>query len=468
MTRTDTNWDAAAAAHLARRAGFGATPSELDGLVQLGRKAAIAQFVDFPQESPDLENEMRQVGGTLTDFGEGEGVTLGSVGDLARASWLYRMVREPNPLREKLTLFWHDHFACQSSKIVRRPQYMGQVETFRRHAAGSFRELLLAVAQDGGMLAYLDNRLNDARNPNENWSRELLELFTLGVDKGYEQRDVYELARVFTGWTSPNLNSTKFIYDPKLHDSNDKLLFGEPIEGRTGIAGMEEGVEALDRILTKPECATFLARKLIAWFVNHEPDEAHVREIADVLRRADYSIRAALDALFSSDWFFAAENRSNRFKNPVELTVSAARLLELRNPHLAGLEHHTRVLGMDLFEPPSVAGWDQGATWANSGSTVARTQFALQMSATPSSPLNITGSPAINFGALCGEATSDGELVAKLANRLLQAELPEHAAIEAYLAQFEINPTWNEKRVAMEKTRAVIHLLLASPRFAVA
>ncbi len=468
MTQTETTWNSAAAAHLARRAGFGATPAELTKLVALGREKAIAHFVDFPDATPELDREILEVGGSLTDFGDGEGSDQHVVSNFARASWFYRMARETAPLREKLTLFWHDHFACQRSKIVRLPQYMGQIETFRAHAAGSFRELVRAVAKDGGMLAYLDNRLSDARNPNENWGRELLELFTLGVDNGYEQSDVYELSRAFTGWTTPDLNSVEFVYDPELHDSTDKVLFGERLEGRSGAAGMNEGLEAIDRILAKPECTEYLAEKLIAWFANHEPTAEQVREIATILRDSDLSIRAALRGIFGADWFFAPENRSNRFKNPVEFIISATRLLEVQNVHLAELEQHALAFGMELFEPPSVAGWDHGSSWVNSGTTVARAQFALRLSSLPTSPLQITGSPAYDLEALIGSAQSDAEIVAALAQRLLQAELPEHAAIEEYLAQYEAPSNLTADQVRLEKARATIHLLLMSPRFALA
>lgn len=468
MTQTDMTWNPEAAAHLARRAGFGARPAELARLVQLDREAAIAQYLNFPRTNDGLEEEMYQVGGTLTDFGNGVGADTSQVVALARASWVYRMVRESDPLREKLTLFWHDHFACQRSKIIRLYQYMGQIETFRWHAIGSFRELLVAVAKDVGMLAYLDNRLSDARNPNENWSRELLELFTLGVDNGYEQQDVYELARIFTGWTTSDLNLSDFRFDPALHDSKDKVLFGEHLEGRSGEAGVEEGIEAIERILAKPECAEYIAGKLIAWFSNHEPAPEQIRDVARVFRKSDYSIHAALEVVFNSSWFFAPANRLNRFKNPIELVVSAARLLEIQNPHLAELENHARTLGMELFEPPSVAGWDHGSAWVNSASTVTRAQFALRMSSLPTSPLIVTGSAAIDLGALAGSSENDAQLVSELSERLLQAQFPEHAVVEEYLAQFEAPAHWSIEQVRGEKVRATIHLILMSPRFAIA
>lgn len=468
MRRSQESWDRGLAAHLARRAGFGATPQELDRLVALGRKKAIASFVNAIGEDAELEREMQEIGGTLTDLGDVEGANLGTVANRARGWWFYRMVRTSQPLREKMVLFWHDHFATKRSKILRLPMYLGQNEVLREHALGSFRELLFAVAADAGMLRFLDNRLSDARNPNENWGRELLELFTLGVDNGYQQTDVYEMARVFTGWTTPDLNSPDFLYDPSLHDTKDKTLFGKTIRGRDGKAGMDEGYEAMELILEKHECSAYLATKLVQWFVSHEPNPEFVSRIAEVLRDSGYSIRATLTAIFDSDEFFAPENRSTLFKNPAEFVVSACRLLELQNAHLADLPDHARTLGMDLFEPPSVAGWEHGASWVNSNSTVARTQFALRMSTQATSPLHITGSTAFDLKELMGTASDDESLIDTLAQRLYQEDFPEKAAIAQYLAQLDTPPQWTADRVLQEKARATIHLLLSSPRFALA
>jgi uncharacterized protein (DUF1800 family) len=216
-----TEWNAQTAAHLARRAGFGATPEEIEQLATLGPEAAVASFVDLPAEDSELELEIRSVGGELGDIVEREGVSSYEIVDRLRDWWLYRMVATRAPLRERLTLCWHDHFATQESKVKRAPLLLQQNRMLRSLAAGRFGELVHAVARDAAMLVFLDNRLNVRANPNENWARELLELFTLGIDR-YSQRDVTELSRVFTGWSTPDVKSVDFIFVPAEHGAAEQ------------------------------------------------------------------------------------------------------------------------------------------------------------------------------------------------------------------------------------------------------
>ena len=275
-------WDVAKAAHLARRAGFAATPQAIQRLVLLGVDRAVQRFVDYPQEDQDFEKRIEERGGELTELSGSPGVGTFQQVDVLRRWWFYRMAYSPQPLQEKLTLFWHDHFACQQGKIVRAPLILGQNRLFRRFSNGSFRDLLLGVAKDPAMLVFLDNRENVKANPNENWARELLELFTLGVGQ-YTQKDVSELARVFTGWSTPQKNVPVFVFNSREHDPADKLLFGKKLAGMSGESGMDEGRTALDRILARKDCARFLAAKLIAWFVQHEPDQKATEELATEL-----------------------------------------------------------------------------------------------------------------------------------------------------------------------------------------
>jgi len=466
------------AAHLARRAGFGATEPQLAALVEMGREAAVSHFVDFPLDDTSLSDAIRDAGGDLSviEFGTDamENESTNDVVQRVRRWWLYRMVQGNHPLQEKLTLLWHDHFACQQSKILRLEQYLGQNKMFRRNAAGSFRTLVTRVAEDPGMLTYLDNRLNETANPNENWSRELLELFTLGVDNGYDQQDVWELARVFTGWTTPDLNTAEFIFRPELHDATDKVLFGRPIKGRAGPEGVQEGYEALERILDRPECATFLAFKLLGWFVTHEPSAADAERYGQIMRQHDGSIREALRAMFLSDAFYDELEGAPFYRNPVEFVVSAARLLEIQNTHVFALNHHTRLMGMDLFEPPSVAGWEHGEIWVNSSSTVHRFNYALDLSDLPHSRRTVAGRTVLNLDALAGAEGDDdmphAELVDRLSRRLFQREIPSREAVIAFLddadSWLEAGSSPRSKRRA--KTRAAVHLLLTSPEFALA
>ncbi len=470
---TDDAWTSERAAHLARRAGFGAKPDELASLVDMGRDAAIEYFLDFPQEDEALQADIQDIGGRLSDIEFGaEWVgpeSIYEIADSVRSWWLYRMVQGRHPLREKLTLLWHDHFACQQSKIIRLDQYLFQNKTYRRHAAGSFRDLLREVAEDPGMLMYLDNRLNEKANPNENWGRELLELFTLGVDKGYVQKDVWELSRVFTGWTTPDINSAEFVFDANTHDETDKQVLGSTIRGRSGAEGVEEGQEALDLILARPECAPFIASKLLSWFVAHEPPHEQVQAFGNILRTNDYSIREMLRALFRSDWFYAEENRLTAFRNPVDFVVSAARLLGIQNAHTFAFHEHTRLMGMNLFEPPSVAGWQHGATWVNSASTVHRYNFALELSNLSHSSRSVSGRTAFDLDELGAHDTHES-LVDAVAERLLQRPLAQRDAVVACLDETAglLSPELSERSRRRALTRTTIHLMLTTPEFTLA
>ncbi len=476
-------WTADDAAHLARRAGFGATPEELDELVALGREAAVARFVDFPDVDEELLGEIELIGGDLLSIESGEDwkgpESVYEVCDHVRRWWLHRMVHGRHPLREKLTLLWHDHFACQQSKIIRQQQYLRQNKTFRAHAAGSFRDLLVAVSEDPGMLTYLDNRLNETANPNENWGRELLELFTLGVDNGYVQQDVWELSRVFTGWTTPDVNTAEFVFTPERHDPTDKVVLGATIAGREGAAGLEEGYEALERILARRSCARFVARKLLEWFVTPTPPEEQVARFGDVLYESGYSLRETLRALFLSEWFAAPAHRLAQYRNPVDLAVSAARLLGLQNSYLFPLHEHTRLMGMNLFEPPSVAGWEHGKAWVNSASTVHRSNFALELSGLPHTARTVSGRTAIDLDALVGvergapDADAElphGELVDRVADRLLQRPLPSRDVVVGCLDDADgwLDADLSPRARRREKTRLAVHLILTTPEFALA
>lgn len=444
-------WDEAKAAHLARRAGFGATPDEIAHLVELGPAGAVAHFVDFPDRDDVLEERIER---------EGSGIRYGGSGGGIRREWFLRMVHGAHPLREKLTLLWHDHFATMESKVEHQGMLQQQLQLLRKHAAGDFSELVYGIARDPAMLVLLDNRLSVAGQPNENWARELLELYTVGVDN-YTQQDIVELARIFTGWTTPDPKVPRFVFDPEIHDTEDKVLFGERVAGRSGKAGIKEAEEAMARILARPECPQFVAGKLAAWLGSHTPPAEVVEEVAAVLSENDLSIREAVRALLGSTWFFAPENRLSMYKNPVELAAGTLRLLEVQNAHLAGLDELTRNMGMDLYEPPSVAGWEHGEGWVDSGAVVMRFNFALTISELPHSSRTVIGRPAIDLEHLAGEGNETDQLVDGLAWRLLQRPFDprRRAALADHLR------TIDDRR---DRTRTALHLLLTTPEYALA
>ena len=465
-------WDHAAAAHLARRAGFGVPPTELGVLVALGPSAAVERFVDFPNTSAALEDAVRRAGSALATSAEAEAAGGFDAVRRMRQRWLFRMVHSPHALHEKLTLFWHDHFATAQSKVVRAPLLEGQLAALHTHAAGRFRDLIGAIARDPAMLVLLDNRLSTKERPNENWARELLELYTLGLDR-YTQEDIVALARIFTGWTTPTANTPEFVYRADAHDPGDKQLFGAVLSGRSGAGGLDEGEAALDHIVARPDCAAFLADKLARWFVSHDPAPEPVAELTAVLQASELDLRVTLRALFRSRWFHAPEHRFALYKNPVELAVGTLRLLEVQNAHLAGLERLTRTMGMELFEPPSVAGWEHGRGWVDSGSAIQRFNFALEVSELPHTTREVEGRPALNLDALAGgDDPTPRELLDGLEARLLGRALldTQRAAILEYLgaAAARDGRDTSARGRRRARVRGALHLILTAPQFAMA
>ena len=452
-----TPWDVDAAAHLARRAGFGAAPAELGELVELGPQRAAERFLDWPDDDAELERRRAAHGAALADPVAGEDGAAAAVARL-RVTALWRMARTRWPLREKLALLWHDHFPTAESKVVRYELLRDQHELFRRRGRGTFRELLHAVARDPAMLVYLDNRVSERERPNENWGRELLELFTLGVGH-YEQRDVREAARVFTGWTTPDRNRGPFRFDAGLHDRGDKRVLGRLIEGRTGKRGVGEGEELLDLLAEHPSCARTVATKLASAFVAERPASALVDELAERFEGTGGSIRELLRTLLASAAFHAPEARFALHRSPVDWTVAAVRLLGVRNPHLLGLPERSARMGLQLFEPPSVAGWDAGRAWVRTSAVVERFDLALTLATLPHSKRAVHGAAAADFDALSPAESTDG-IVADLERRLLQRPLGSQA--RAAIVE-HVEETVAERR---ERVRGAVHMVLCTPEFA--
>ena len=275
--------------------------------------------------------------------------------------WLTRMATSPAQLREKLTFFWHGHFACR----VRRPDAALQLNnTIRRLALGKFPDLLLAVSKEPAMLQFLNNQQNRRQHPNENFAREVMELFTLGRGH-YSETDVKEAARAFTGW---GYNAEgQFAFRERQHDDGPKTLLGR--------TGNFTGEQALAVILEQPACAEFITTKLYRFFVNDTPDPAHIQPLAQAFFKSGYDISDLLERLFSADWFYAAANVGTRIKSPVELLAGMKRTLGLELANERPLIVFQKALGQTLFEPPNVAGWPGGRSWIDSSSLLYRLQL---------------------------------------------------------------------------------------------
>ncbi|WP_188810870.1 DUF1800 domain-containing protein [Hymenobacter cavernae] len=275
--------------------------------------------------------------------------------------WLDRMAGSSAQLREKMTFFWHGHFACR----VRQPAPALQLNnTIRKLALGKFGDLLLAVSKEPAMLQFLNNQQNRKQHPNENFAREVMELFTIGRGN-YTEHDVKEAARAFTGWSSDE--SYQFIFRQKQHDAGPKTFLG-----RTGNFG---GEDILNILLEQPKTAEFITTKLYRFFVNDTPNLAHIQSLAQAFYKSQYDISDLLERMFSADWFYEAANVGTRIKSPIELLAGIKRTLGVRLENPRPLLGYQKALGQTLFEPPNVAGWPGGRNWIDSSSLLLRLQL---------------------------------------------------------------------------------------------
>ncbi len=358
-------WDEGKVAHLHRRAGFGATRGELLRDLEGGPKAAVDRLF-APRPAADEE---KQILDSLR-----LGVLESNDAERLKAWWLYRVLYDPDPLREKLTLFWHGHFATSNRKVQSVPLMLGQNETLRRGALGPFADLLSSAVVDPAMLVWLDGAGSKKAKPNENFAREFLELFTLGVGR-YTEKDVREAARAFAGWAGEGDDSRRrrrFRLDPAQADDGEKTFLGQ--------AGKWKPADVVRITLGQPACAEFLCRKLYAFLVSEAkgPTAGLIRPLAQALRGSKYSIRHVVEIVLRSRHFYAKENRRQRVAGPVELSAGLLRTLEVprADVRLLSLAAACARQGQDLFYPPSVKGWDGGRTWLNSATVLERGNWA--------------------------------------------------------------------------------------------
>ena len=364
-------WDRARAAHLYRRAGFGAAPDELDLAVSLGREGAVARLVDYEQiPSDELDAFLDRNGRDLTGYGP---VPYDRFSELLRW-WYWRMQYTPRPLEEKMVLFWHNHFATSINKVG-DPQLMyAQNRILRTYAMGRFETLLMSVSRDPAMLIWLDNASNVRGAPNENFAREVMELFTMGVNH-YTQRDVTEAARAYTGWTVDNQKYNAFYFNPDFHDDGIKTVLGN--------SGRFKGEDVIAILAARPETAVFIAAKLARFFLGGDPSPALAQRLADVYASTGGVIREVVRAILLSDDFDRSAEQPDMPKSPVEIIVGARRSLIAYDDPL-GYLYWPEVMGMALFRPPNVGGWKGGRSWIQTAAYLIRLQIAFSVVTQPS------------------------------------------------------------------------------------
>ena len=453
-------------AHLMRRAGFGATQEELEQRVAKGYEATVEELVSPGEDQPsgNMALLLRYHPGSLLP---------GGVPVMGQANWMYNMVTTERPLEEKMALFWHHVFATGNSKVDNCDQMLEQIDMFRQYGMGSYKDMLIEISRNPAMIFWLDNNENHRDAVNENWGRELLELFSMGVSN-YTEVDVREASRAFTGWTLGNKVprlpygrfSWSFEYREEDHDNTDKTFLGY-----TGNFG---GEDIIDIILKEPATSRFICRHLYNFFVADEPqvpawtieparDEEALEAMIDVFEESNYDMQTVLRFVFNSDFFKNA--RFEKIKSPAEVVAGTLRMVgqfQFPEPGIKDIGNQPTYMGQALMDPPSVEGWHTGSEWINSGSLLARINFVADRVADTTLP----GVKSI-VDKMKGDGISSSEqlLDACLDNMgylVLNDETRDHLSQHAALAG---NVDWSDESTTSERIGEMLALISATTEY---
>ncbi len=448
--------------HLLRRAGFGVSTADVEIYRDMSHARAVDYLVDYEGRPDDVDERIGRPDHALVATKDLFAPDI-DIED-ARQRWLFRMIHTRRPLQEKMAMFWHNHFATAYSKlavdsgerqaakmlahkagVLRGPQ--GQIELFRQYALGNFRDLLIQVAQDPAMLVWLDGKSNFKARPQENFGREILELFTIGVGN-YVESDVYAAARVFTGWNLRgsddyrkdeygDLNAyQEFVYNADQHDTGDKTFTfpiysngSRTIASRSESAGIQDGVDLITALAVHPETGRRLARKFWHFFISeiHSPDPAFIESVSAVYLQSRTEIRPVIRHILTSSWFTNSAMQFARYSWPAEYVVRSIREVGWQGFSLDRARSPLAAMGQQLYEPPNVGGWPTGASWFSTGTMLARTNFAATLAASQK---------AFLAASLSGESRTPQDLVTAMLERLTPAPLDSgpRQALMSYLA----------------------------------
>jgi uncharacterized protein (DUF1800 family) len=454
---TSVDWTRDAAAHLLRRAGFGGTPSEIDALYARGLEGAVSSLVDY--DSIDLTSYEARLAAKNCNLLTVRGI---------QQWFLDRMVFSPRPFQEKMTYFWNLHWTSGIAKVRGETLILNQNKTERQYAVGKFDDLVVKISQDPAMLYWLDNWLSRNTRPNENYARELMELFTLGVDN-YSQTDVTEVSRALTGWTiqgymqSDGYNGAFFVDNPAFHDNGSKTILGQ--------TGNWNQLDAIRIILNDTDArgsvsGRFIGGKLWKFFGYDGPPDFIVDQLAAVYVSSGRVIREVVRAIFLAPEFYEAHARKTWVRSPVEYAVAQIRMLE-GTTDFSSAVNSLAGMGQVLFNPEDAKGWDWGTSWMNTGTLFARASLANTFATN-------RGSSGTRFDAnnlLAGKDASTAEKVVDiLADRLNISDVaPDVRA--AWIAYMNANDdgsrgAWTNTAANVDKkVRGLVHLMLTSPAF---
>jgi uncharacterized protein (DUF1800 family) len=475
--------------HLLRRAGFGARPDELDMYGQMSISEAVDTLVNF-EDVPDAVDSFIGTTGYVNVTLRGQFSPQSNITD-SRQRWLFRMVHSDRPLQEKMTLFWHNHFATGYTKIAgalgatEGARYLaakssedpgrvrGQLEMLRENALGNFRDILVNIAKDAAMLVWLDGRTNTRVNPQENFAREIMELFTVGVGN-YTENDVYAGARVFTGWNMQQVGSAadgsrhwEFVYNASQHETTAKTFSfpigssgSRTIAARTASDGMQDGLDLIDALAANPNTARYLATKLYRFFVSEigAVNSTFVDRIANVYLQSRYDMRAVLREVLLSPEFWDPGAYFGRYSWPVEYVVRSLKDIGWKgfsvNDALTPLSN----MGQILYEPPDVSGWDLGQTWFSTSAMLARLNFAASLAA--NQKFNLTTA----VKAANAHRSADA-LLAFISDALVTA--PADASVTTELSTYlRATGAWSGSDAQIQaKAAGLVHLVAGSPEY---
>lgn len=362
------------------RVGFSPSEAELDAYAGLTRREAVDRVLAqtgtvATQPPPAWVNEPIIPYNKLPDEDARKAARQKNAAHELelRAWWMGEMIKTPSPLTERMTLFWHNHFVSSSQKVQFAQLMYRQNALLRQNAVGNFGTLLHAISKDPAMLIYLDGAQSRKGKPNENFAREVMELFTLG-EGHYTEQDIKEAARAYTGWSIERDQDFAYVWRPQIHDTGVKTVFGQ--------SGDFDGDQMLDILLSRPETATFITTKLWREFVSPDPgaaDAAQVQRVADAFRASGYDIKVALRELFMTPAFWAPQSRATLVKSPVEMIVGTLKAFNVQYSDPTPFAIKSAQLGQNLLAPPNVKGWPGGDAWINSNTLLGRKQFLDQL-----------------------------------------------------------------------------------------
>jgi hypothetical protein len=445
---SEAPWNVQRVGHLYRRAAFGATYSELETGLKAGPEALIDQLLSGGPGLAEFDATMEPLAKNIARYNDG--------GHLS-AWWLTRMLHSPHPLQEKITLFWHNHFATSYAKVRSARFMLGQYELMRRHALGRFSDLLREMSLDPAMLIWLDGRDSKKGNPNENYARELMELFSLGIGH-YTEKDIREAARAFTGW---EIQENKAVFKSRQHDDGKKTVLS-----RTGNWNADDIVRVC---LEQESAASFIVGKLYRFLISDsiEPSPELLRPLARQFREISYDFGLLVRTMLSSNLFFSSQVHRTRIKSPVDFVLNIVRGLEGKIGTTA-LAQSLEQLGQNLFSPPSVKGWDGGRSWLNGQTLLFRQNLALALTSTADARFGRRCDP----GALARkyDRKTDTELVDFFLLVFLQGDVSAEARAKLLDYQHHAHKLpapvyWTEQEVADQRVRSLCHLVLTLPEF---